>query len=289
MYWFLLSLGTAFIVASHDAFIKRFFSDLSPYGMLACSSMYSLPFFAIAVIFITKPCLDSIFFWSFGIGIPLNLISFLMYMHSIKVSPLSLTVPFLAFTPVFVILTGYIFLGEVVSVWGNLGIVMICLGGYTLNIEPGKWTFLAPLKAVVREKGSWVMLVVAFLFAFGAVIGKLAILHSSPLFYTMWFFLIFNVFLLMLFYLCGKIDPAMFKDNHAKGFTVGILLFLHALLHGFAISMTKAAYMISVKRTSIIFSIIYGKYFFHEKNIAFRISGAVLMLSGTVMIMVNEL
>ncbi len=230
-----------------------------------------------------------LFFWSFGIGIPLNLISFLMYMHAIKISPLSLTVPFLAFTPVFVILTGYIFLGEVISLWGNLGIIMICLGGYILNIDPGKWTFLGPLKAIIKERGSWVMLIVAFLFAFGAVIGKLAIVHSSALFYTMWFFAIFNIFLLILFYLQGKIRWAMFRNNHAKGFIVGTLLFMHALLHGFAISMTKAAYMISVKRTSIIFSIIYGKFVFHEKNIAFRISGAILMLLGTAMIVLKEL
>ena len=289
MQWFLLSVGTALTVASHDAFIKKFFSGLSSYGMLACSAMYSLPFFCAAVVFVTTPCLDSTFFWSFGISIPLNLISFLMYMHAIRISPLSLTVPFLAFTPAFVILTGYVFLGEVISLWGNLGIIMICLGGYTLNIEPGKWTFLGPLKAIIKERGSWVMLIVAFLFAFGAVIGKLAIVHSSPLFYTMWFFAIFNMFPLTLFYLWGKIDRAMFRGNHAKGFTVGVLLFLHALLHGFAISMTKAAYMISVKRTSIIFSIIYGKFIFHEKNIAFRISGAMLMLLGTVMIMVKEL
>jgi len=54
--------------------------------------------------------------------------------------------------------------------------------------------------------------------------------------------------------------------------------------HMTAISLTKVAYMISLKRTSIIIGVIYGYLLFREKNIRERLAGAVIMFAGFVMI-----
>ena len=45
--------------------------------------------------------------------------------------------------------------------------------------------------------------------------------------------------------------------------------------------------MISVKRLSILISIIYGGIIFNEKNIAIRFCGGLLMLSGAVLIILK--
>ena len=58
------------------------------------------------------------------------------------------------------------------------------------------------------------------------------------------------------------------------------------LSHFTALSMTDVAYMISVKRTSLIFSVIYGKFLFGEKNTGERLLGSVLMVAGVVLITV---
>ena len=54
--------------------------------------------------------------------------------------------------------------------------------------------------------------------------------------------------------------------------------------HMIAISLTKVAYMISVKRTSLIIGVVYGYFLFKEKNIRERLLGAFLMFLGFVMI-----
>ena len=54
--------------------------------------------------------------------------------------------------------------------------------------------------------------------------------------------------------------------------------------HMTAISLTKVAYMISLKRTSMIMGVIYGYFLFKEKNIRERLAGAVIMFIGFVMI-----
>ena len=64
----------------------------------------------------------------------------------------------------------------------------------------------------------------------------------------------------------------------------GLLFFAHVLLHAFAIALTKAAYMIAVKRLSVIFGLVYGGLVFQEKNIAMRTLGTLLMVAGAVMI-----
>jgi drug/metabolite transporter (DMT)-like permease len=131
------------------------------------------------------------------------------------------------------------------------------------------------------------MLIVSFLFSFAAVIGKKAILHSSVLFFTISFFLALNLFLFLLLRVLGKIRLKTFKNLPAKGIVAGCLLFSHALLHGWAISITKAAYMVSVKRFSVLFGIIYGSLLFKEKNIIIRFCGAVFMLGGAILITIK--
>ena len=284
MLWLILSLLTALAVASQDAWVKKHFSHLTAYDMLAFPFMFSLPLFVIAVPIIPVPPLDDTFYWSFLISLPLNFIPFFIYMKAIRTSPLSLTLPYLAFTPAFMIFTGYVFLGEIPNTWGLAGIVITCIGGYVLNLESGRHSFWAPIKAVFKETGSWLMLIVALLFSFSAVIGKKGILHSSPLFFTMTFFAALSFLTLVVLLALGKIHLKTFRDDWAKGMVAGALFFVHALSHGFAISMVKASYMISVKRLSALIGIIYGGLFFNEKYVAVRLMGAGLMVAGAVLI-----
>ena len=75
-----------------------------------------------------------------------------------------------------------------------------------------------------------------------------------------------------------------FKENIGKGCIAGCLLFAHAVLHGFAISLTKAAYMISVKRLSVLIGFAYGWLIFKEKDLPVRLIGTVLMVAGAALI-----
>jgi drug/metabolite transporter (DMT)-like permease len=287
MLWLILSLLTALAVAIQDTWVKKYFAHLSPYDMMVYPALYSLPFFLIGLCLSPRPSLDTIYWWCLVVSLPLNAVSFLLYMQAIRISPLSLTVPYLAFTPVFMIITGAIILGEIPNRFGVIGILITCIGGYVLNIDIGSFNFRDPFIAIIREKGSWLMLIVAFIFSFAAVVGKKGILHSSPLFFTISFFVAFNLTVIIGLLLVRKIDLKTYAVNPGKGLVAGTLLFLHAISHGFAISLTKAAYMISIKRFSILFGVIFGAIFFKERNIRVRLAGATLMLSGAAMIILR--
>jgi uncharacterized membrane protein len=56
------------------------------------------------------------------------------------------------------------------------------------------------------------------------------------------------------------------------------------ITHLKAISLIEVSYMISVKRLSILFGVLYGVMFFKETNIKERFLGATVMVSGIILI-----
>jgi len=285
MSWFTFALLTALSVALHDTWVKKWFSHLSAYEMFAFPLLYSLPLILISLLFIDVPPLDRMFYIAFFISLPFNAVPFFMYIKAIQISPLSLTVPYLAFTPVFMIGTGFLMLDEVPDIWGFVGIAAVCIGSYVLNINPKNRSFAEPLKAVFRETGSWMMLIVSFIFSISAVLGKLAILHSSVMFFQMSFFAVLNIWIIIIFFLFQKIRLRVFVRYPVKGMVAGVLFYCHIFFHGYGISMTKAAYMVSIKRLSIVFGVIFGGLVFHEENFLLRFIGSLLMFSGAVVIL----
>ncbi len=132
------------------------------------------------------------------------------------------------------------------------------------------------------------MIVVAFIYSISAVLGKKAILHSSPLFFGMFFFLLQNFFVVGWAWATNtdRRRRILRRSTLFKGMVVGVLYYLHVLLHVWAISMTQAAYMIALKRLSAVFGVLYGGWLFGEKDLKWRLTGAAMMVTGAAIIAV---
>lgn len=182
------------------------------------------------------------------------------------------------------ILTGFFILDETINMWGGMGIGLIILGGYVLHFKKNQTNIWAPFSAFLREKGSWFMFIVAVLFAFAAVIGKKAILHSSPLFFSYSFFLVFNVTLLAGLLLVGNNDWRKILHHTPRGIWLGSLFMIHISFHALAIAISTAVYMVAVKRSSILFSVLLSWFILKEADIRYRGPGALLMFTGMLFI-----
>ena len=286
MLWIFLAIATALVVATQDAWIKKHFSHLSAYEMAVTPMFFSFPMFAVTLLFVKIPPVDKVFLTCFLVSLPLNGICFILYMRAIQLSPLSLTLPYLAFTPVFTIIPGYMFLGELPNLWGGSGILLTVLGSFVLNLDPQATHAGLRSAHLTREPGSILMLIVAFLFGFAVVIGKVAIVHSSVMFFTVLFFAALNLSMVLVLWMTGRVNLRTFSEKPAKGVAAGVLLFLHAVFHGWAVSLTKVVYMISVKRLSILIGVLFGGVFFKEEDIPIRAAGTLLMLAGAVIIII---
>lgn len=183
--WIFIALMAGFGAATSDALVKRFFSGLTPYEMGLIRLLYALPSMILIFSFVSWPETDLTFWLCIAAALPLEITAFLIYMKALKVSPLSISIPFLAFTPVFVVLTGWIVLGEKVSLGGFGGIALIVAGSYILNLSQLASGWSHPLRAAFREPGSRYMILISFIYALTSTFGKLAIVHSEPVFFGM--------------------------------------------------------------------------------------------------------
>lgn len=281
-HWVFYALLTAFSLATADAISKKALGRSDEYVIAWVREGYALPFLALAFFFIDIPHLDRTFYLSLLLMIPMEIVAIILYVKAIKLSPLSLTIPFLAVSPVFIILIAFILLGELPDRSGLLGILLIVIGAYMLNIKTTKEDLLGPIKAIRREKGSIFMIIVALLYSVTATLGKVAVQHSGPIFFGV--FYPFLLTLLLSVILWGKaLLPAVL--SRPKTFlAIGVFTAIMILTHFKAISMTDVAYMISVKRASLVFSVLYGRVLFGEENIRERLAGSMLMIAGMVSI-----
>ena len=143
MLWFALSLLYAICLSTTDTLTKKAQRDSDEYIIAWVRLGYSSPFLLVILPFISIPHLYPIFWMVILILLHLEITAIILYVKAISVSPLSLTVPFLALTP-FLILTSFIILGEFPDRSGIVGILLVTCGAYLLNVHTGKKSVLGP-------------------------------------------------------------------------------------------------------------------------------------------------
>ncbi|MEK6527309.1 MAG: DMT family transporter [Nitrospirota bacterium] len=286
--WIIYALLTAFLLATSDALTKRVLASRDEYFVAWARLVFALPVFLICLLIADIPHLNKNFWVATLCAMPLEIITIILYTKALKISPISLTMPFLALTPLFLILTSYLIVGEKVSLTGSIGILLIAAGSYTLNINKAKDSLIAPVKAIFKEKGSVMMIIVAFIFSLTSSLGKMAIENSSPVFFGSFYFLLITFLFTPIAMAKNKNKIAITKKDIITLIPIGITYSLMIICHMYAMSLTKVAYMISVKRTSLLFSIFYGYIIFKEEKISERLAGSIIMLAGFVIIVLSR-
>lgn len=287
MTWFFLALVTALLAALLVTGVKRFFSDLGGFELAAYPLAYSTPLFLVTALFMPTPHLVSGFWQTLFLMLPVNMAGYYCYMRGVTLAPMSLSMPFLSFTPMVVIVTGFLLLDEFPNGWGLLGILAIVGGSYVLNVNKASpLNLLGPFQAVLRERGVLLVLLAAAIFGLAAVLGKKLVLLSEPLYAGVMFFTIHNLVFVLLLAVSGKVPLRRYQLRPWPGMLVGVLMFLEIVFHFHAVSMVDAAYMVSVKRCSGLFAVLFGGIIFKEENIWLRLLGAGLMSLGAAVIVI---
>jgi len=117
-----------------------------------------------------------------GLGaLTLNFLASLGFVQSVKLSPLSRTIPLLSLTPVFTALTAVPLLGELPDPTQAAGILLVVVGAMALN---SGGSFGGAVRGLLREKGALIMVAVALMWAVSGPLDKLAIAHASVYFHA---------------------------------------------------------------------------------------------------------
>ncbi|QWV99794.1 EamA family transporter [Geomonas nitrogeniifigens] len=281
--WFPLTLLSAFFLATSDATTKRALTGRNEYLVTWLRIVPTLPLFLIPLLFIPVPKLGDDFYFCIFTGLPLEAVAIILYTKALKLSPLSLTLPLLSLTPLLLLVVPYLLLGERISAMGGAGILLIALGGYLLNTGRGETGILAPLRALAGDKGAMCMLGVAAIYSVTSTLGKRAIASSSPLFFAAVYLPLLVLVLtpVALYKSRGELGPALRNGTVEAALLPAVCYALQALTHVYAVNMTNVAYMIAVKRLSLLFGVLYGHYLFKEKG---GIVSTLIMLAGVFLI-----
>jgi drug/metabolite transporter (DMT)-like permease len=288
MDWFTLALICALSLAAADAFTKRFFPEYSGWELVivrfAVPALLLLPL----MLWYPLPAVPPVFWVWIAALVPLEILAMLLYLLAIRDSPLHLTLPYLAFTPVFNVVTGLVVLGETVSTKGLLGIVLVVCGAYLLNIRQLQTSnnWFAPFLAITRERGSRLMLSVAAIYSLTSVAGKGAMQYATPQSFGPFYYVIIGAVMVVItmFYQPAKLGVLLRRP--APTLFIGLLMAVMVVTHFLALAMIEVAYMIAVKRTSLLFGIVLGAVLFKERHLGQHFLAGALMVAGVALILV---
>ncbi len=207
-----------------------------------------------------------------------------LYFRALQISPLSMCVPFLAFTPVFLIPSGYVLLGELPAPLKSLGVVLIVVGSLVMHRRLFAIGWTAPIKAVIREKGSRYMLLVSFIFSITNPLDKKLVVMSDVVTEAV----AYGLGLCVSFFLLGKLQRADFGAairSNIKWVSLAGLSDAVSLLFQLA-SYTYLAVVItvSIKRAGIVLAVIAGWLFFRERGITDKLIATAVMFCGVLIL-----
>jgi len=284
MLWFVYAIVVALFMALRDVLQKKGLRHIDQYVLAWAFRFLSVVFMLPVLFFEGIPEIGPDFWVVLGFASVLLALTTIMYLRAIKDSDLSVSIPMLTFSPLFLLLTSPIIVGEFPDLSGLLGVLFIVFGSYILHIKEYRRGFLSPFKALLHDKGPRLMLIIAFIWSFGAVLDKVGLMNSAPVFWAVCVNLVSSILLLpaMLIKSGNKLKQIVTESKIL--IPIGLITAIGLVFQMFAIKIALVAYVISVKRTSVIFSVLFGFLFFREKGIAERLTGAIIMVIGVILI-----
>jgi drug/metabolite transporter (DMT)-like permease len=303
MFWFPLALLGAISQATYSFSVKVLLRWIPPFFLAGYSFLAaSLVLFSL-ILFSGIPPLGPGLVPAVAATVAINTVATLLFYRALSTTDLSLCVPMLAFTPVFLILTSFIILGEIPSPAGVVGIFLVATGAFLLTQKSGHGqsaSLLTPFLTLRHDQGVRSMLIVAFLYSLSVNYDKEVVINSSPIFGSaLIFFLLAIIFLLIAvstgttysFAVKDPLEPDPVPSHspfpYSRFFTygaVGMILATEGISINTAYTMAIVPYVITIKRLSIFFSVLFGGLLLHEQYIRGRMFGAVVMITGAVVI-----
>lgn len=230
-------------------------------------------------------------FWHAAIATALiNVIALPLLLKAYKWGELSAVFPMLLLTPVFMVGTSYVILGETITLRGIVGMLITLVGLFL--IARSSVNHAQQALSDNNRKGMLLGLLVAFLFSISANFDKLAALHSDRIAGPALVMALLSVGLFPLqFSQTGRRGWRAVRRDHFHllfPMLMGLVLVFDMIVFYSAISLGPASYTILLKRTSIVFGVLWGYFFFKERHLAGKLLGTLIALGGLALILLYD-
>lgn len=292
--WVMFTLGSAFFSGVKDVLTKKLFRKNVSASQVVFEE-YLLFFFVILILFYNRVNFSSFYdLWEFYLLKAFTVGSFtIIYLKLLKKYEISLVAPLMNLSPLILLFLSVIFLGEIISSFQLIGILVIIISTYFLevtikhhnlknphayhylNLKNTNWKFFLQ---------SFSMLVIISITAIADRIILKQVNVYSNIFFTSSIILI----VLVIYYIHEKILMSSIKDiiYEPETFLISVFTNISTFLILIAIGMPTAilSLVIPLKRTSTLFSSLIGGILFHENHLKQKAFATIGMLVGVLLI-----
>jgi drug/metabolite transporter (DMT)-like permease len=286
---------------------KQILQDARPALVAWAINACSLPILAAGTFLLTQcrlmplsctthlPHLDGIFLLALLASVVLNWGATLLATVALAKADASLVSPLLTFNPAFTLLIAWVAIGEIPGLRQTIGVVVLLVGAYFLEVEAARTGVLAPLKVLLRRPGTMLAVLASAIWGTTTVLEKLAIEHMNPP--SGPFVALAGTVLLVLFLTPNALWSARKADGgaqkhgwhglrlHPRTFLLAVGLAGIAPLFGFtAIALGLVGYVTALFKLAAVLTIVWAWLFLGEEHIQQRLLGASVMLLGGALI-----
>ena len=283
--WVIYAILNPIADAARNVFSKKASSNIDPLIISWVNNFLPLLFF-FPVIFFIDLRFNKEFFEAVFVSGLINIAAVILYHRAISKGDISLVVPMISFTPLFLLLTSPLIVGEFPDAYGVIGILLIVSGSYLLNVNLKSEGIFKPLKSLLKHKGTRYMLIVSFIWSVSANFDKIGI-NSSSVFQYIFFVNLFIFSGTTIFIsVKGKLNLSSVKLERKNLFFLSLMTTFTYFFHMMALSLTLVAYVVALKRTAGMITVILGFFFFKEVNFRSRLLGSAIMFIGILFIVI---
>jgi drug/metabolite transporter (DMT)-like permease len=288
--WALLALGAAGLTSFNPILYKRMLRDADAVVVVWAVTLLALPLLGLLTIALTPqfPGLD----WFFALGVlgsaGLNAMAHLASTRALKLADASLVTPLLIFSPVFTLLIAIIFLGEIPSARGLLGVGLVLAGAYWLNRQ-AEAGWVAPFKSLAFKPGVALVLLAGLLWAITPLFEKIAIRHTSPespRFVAFTATALLTMMLTPVVLIRGNLAIRKLALHRRELLLAGLIAGTAPVLGYTAYSLGYVGYVTTLFKLSTVMTVMWGFLFLKESGLPQRLPGSLVMVAGAILMSV---
>lgn len=284
MNWIIFAIGTAVFISLATIVEKKTLHNQHAMSFSASLAIFNVVISLIYIPFVKFNIGGKAIFFLFLTAI-VGSVGFLFLAKGIRHTQVSLSSPLLNFGPAVTALLAFLILGESITSWQIVGIAVIIIGTYVLEVDHSIRHLFEPFKKMINSKYILFIFFAILMYGLGSIIDKYILSAYSINIFTMLFFVhIFMalIYLIMMsvYYGGAKEISGSIKSYWKYILLVSVFITLSRLSHLQAVSLTLVSLVIPIKRLSTLFVTIFGGTFFHESGLKLKIIGCIIMLLG---------
>lgn len=280
----LLAFGVALLTGLKSIYQRKNALGTDEFVTAWSSRVFGIPVLVAAILYTGLPELGANFFL---LAVPQSLaiaLTSILIAKAYKASDASIIAPMYAISPVLVLGTSFLILGETPSILGVAGVVMIAIGAYVLKAESTE-QLLEPLKKLWEERGVQLILVVLLIYSVTANTDKIGVNMSSPVMWPLTIYTLSSIFMLPVMVKKSSEWRSKVRKEWKPLAFLGVLGGAAIILQMTAINLTLVSYVISIKRLSIPVTVVLSYFLLNEtESFRQRLIGGAFMTAGAILI-----